>query len=267
MTPVQLETLKPVRPRLATGRAITALVLREMSTTYGRSPGGYLWAILEPAAGITLLVIIFSLAFRAPPLGTSFAIFYASGLLPFMLFMDIVNKLSQAIQFSRQLLEYPRVTFLDALAARLILNSLTQLMVHTFVLSFIFVVLKPSVSMDFSKVLLGYGVTILLAAGIGTMNGFLTLSYPLWQTIWSITTRPLLIVSGIIFLFETVPQPYQGYLWYNPLVHVIALVRDGYYPFYHPSYASVFYVVLVAFATGMSGLFLLRRYHKDMLLK
>ena len=26
-----------------------------MGTTYGRSPGGYLWAILEPVAGIALL--------------------------------------------------------------------------------------------------------------------------------------------------------------------------------------------------------------------
>ena len=46
------------RRRFASLRAIAALVLREMSTTNGRSPGGYLWAILEPAAGIALLTIV-----------------------------------------------------------------------------------------------------------------------------------------------------------------------------------------------------------------
>ena len=52
--------------RSSTPRTLVALVMREMSTTYGRSALGYLWAILEPVAGIMLLTAIFSLAFRAP---------------------------------------------------------------------------------------------------------------------------------------------------------------------------------------------------------
>ena len=56
-------------------RTILALILREMSTTYGRSAGGYIWAVLEPAAGIALLAFAFSLALRAPSLGTNFALF------------------------------------------------------------------------------------------------------------------------------------------------------------------------------------------------
>ena len=35
-------------------RCVIALMLREMATTYGRSPGGYLWVMLEPIAGIAL---------------------------------------------------------------------------------------------------------------------------------------------------------------------------------------------------------------------
>ena len=35
-------------PRVQTFRTISALIMREMQTTYGRSPGGYLWAVLEP---------------------------------------------------------------------------------------------------------------------------------------------------------------------------------------------------------------------------
>jgi hypothetical protein len=55
------------RPRfLASFRTITALILREMATTYGRSPGGYLWAVLEPVAGVALLSLVFSLALRNP---------------------------------------------------------------------------------------------------------------------------------------------------------------------------------------------------------
>lgn len=161
---------------LATLRAIGALILREITTTYGRSPGGYIWAILEPAAGITLLTLVFSIGFRTPPLGTSFALFYAAGILPLMMYTDISTKLAQTIQFSRALLAYPRITFLDALIARFILNFLTQMMVHFIVLGFIVIFLQPTTTLDYSKIGQAYLLTVALAIGIGTLNSFLTLA-------------------------------------------------------------------------------------------
>ncbi len=250
-----------------TPRAIAALILREMSTTYGRSPGGYLWAIIEPAAGVALLTAVFSIGFRAPPLGTSFPLFYAAGVLPFLMFNDLSNKLGQTIQFSRALLKYPRVTFLDAILARLILNAFVQLLVNGIVLVFIFWGLGARGGLDAGSLVLAYLLVICLAAGIGTLNAFLTLAYPLWATIWAIVTRPLFIVSCIFFVFESVPAPYDDLLWFNPLVHVVGLMRAGFYPFYHPGYVSGLYVLGLSAVTFIAGLFLLWRHHRDILLK
>ena len=87
--------------RFASLRTIAALILREMTTTYGRSPGGYLWAILEPVAGIALLTAIFAMSFRSPALGDSFPLFYATGMMPFMMFTGIHSKVSQSLSFNR----------------------------------------------------------------------------------------------------------------------------------------------------------------------
>ena len=257
--------LRAPAPRLATPRAVGALILREITTTYGRSPGGYLWAILEPAAGITLLTLVFSLAFRTPPLGTSFPLFYAAGILPLLMYSDISAKMAQTIQFSRALLAYPRITFLDALIARFVLNSLTQFVVHFIVLGFILLYLRPTTTLDFSKVALAYALTLSLAIGIGTLNSFLTLAYPVWATAWAILNRPLFLISCVFFIFESVPQPYADYLWFNPIVHIAGLMRDGFYPFYQPSYVSIAYPMGIAALTTMAGLFLLNRYHRDIL--
>ncbi|AZV80696.1 sugar ABC transporter permease (plasmid) [Parasedimentitalea marina] len=259
--------LRPVQPRLSSGRAITALMLREMSTTYGRSPGGYLWAVLEPAAGIALLVAIFSAGFRSPPMGTSFALFYASGMLPFTMFNDITNKMAQTIPFSRSLLEYPRVTFLDALLARYLLNALTHLIVHSIVVGAILLVTDASTTFDFTSIVFAYVLALSLAAGFGSLNAFLVLAYPLWQTIWSILTRPLFLISAIFFVFDDVPRPYSDFLWYNPLIHVVGQMREGFYPFYSPNYISPIYIFLVSGITCILGLFLLRRYHQDFLFR
>lgn len=258
--PVQLQTAP-----LATFRAIIALVLREISTTYGRSPGGYVWAIVEPAAGIALLTVIFSAGFRSPPLGTNFALFYAAGLLPFLMYSDVSSKLGQTIQFSRALLTYPRVTFVDALVARFVLNALTQLVVHGLVLGAIILIQRPDTTLDMTKIVLAYAMLMPLAAGVGTLNSFLTLCYPVWQTAWAVLNRPFFLISCIFFNFESVPQPYSDYLWFNPLVHIVGMMRDGFYPFYHPNYVSVMYPVAVGGVLMLVGLFLLNRYHRDIL--
>lgn len=264
LTPPQSATRR-VATSLPSARAIIALMLREMATTYGRSPGGYIWAVAEPAAGIALLTLIFSTGFRAPALGSSFALFYAGGILPFLMFLDISNKLSQTIPFSRALMAYPRVTFVDALLARFILAALTQVMVHFLILLFIVQVLDTYTVLDLGKMGVAYGMTLALSAGVGTLNAFLTTAYPLWQTIWAITTRPLFLVSCVFFIFEAVPRPYADYLWFNPLVHVVGQMRDGYFPFYHPSHVSVIYVLALSGACLIAGLLLLRRFHRDLL--
>lgn len=258
-------TLRRRPASFATFRAIGALMLREIITTYGRSPGGYIWAVLEPAAGITLLTLVFSIGFRTPPLGTSFALFYAAGILPLMMYTDISAKLAQTIQFSRALLAYPRITFVDALLARFILNVLTQFVIQVLVIGFIFIVLKPTTVFDMGKVAQAYLLTLAFALGIGTLNSFLTVAYPVWHTAWSIVNRPLFLLSCVFFIFESVPQPYADYLWYNPMVHIAGLMRDGYYPFYQPTYVSIIYPLIVSALTMMSGLFLLYRYHRDVL--
>lgn len=240
-------------------------MLREMSTSYGRSPGGYLWAVLEPAAGIAFLTLIFSAGFRSPALGISFAMFYATGVLPFAMFNDLAGKLGQSLNYSRQLLAYPRVTFADAIIARLMINTITQLMINYIITASIVHIFRTRVIMDYQTIVTAYALIILLALGIGTFNAFMLRRFELYQRFWSILTRPLFLLSCIFFLFDTVPQPYQDWLWYNPLIHVIGLMRRGYYPSYDAPYVSIAYVVTVSLVTLVFGLLMLRRDHKSTL--
>lgn len=253
--------MRPRKPNLL--RTMAALMLREMSTTYGRSALGYLWAILEPAAGILLLTFVFSLALRSPPMGTNFPLFYATGMLPFLAYIDISQKMSHSLRFSRQLLFYPGVTFMDALLARMVLNTMTQSLVGIAVLSAILFAYGVDVILDPAALALTIAMTVALAAGIGTLNCYLLTAYPLWERTWAILNRPLFLISCIFFLFDTVPQPYRDYLWWNPLVHVVGQARSGVYATYDAAYVSPLYVFTIALIAATLGLLLLRRYYSD----
>ena len=250
-------------PRFATGRAISALVLREMSTTFGRSPGGYIWAILEPALAIGLMVTIFSLGFRSPPIGTNFAIYFATGFMPFNMFISTSTKVSQAINFSNQLLSYPRVTFWDAIAARFILACLTQLMVSYLLISLILIVWDTRTILDLPVIAGSFAMAAALGLGIGLLNCVLTSRFVLWHTVWAVLTRPLVLLSGVIISPSVIPQPYRGWLEWNPVLHVVGQNRKGFYHSYDGAYIDPVYTLTVAIICGAFGLLFLRRFFRD----
>lgn len=247
------------------GRIIVALMLREMATTYGKSIGGYLWAIVEPVLGIALLSVLFSLAVRHPALGTNFPLFYASGLLPFVMYNDLAGKISNSIRYSRPFLAYPSVTFMDALLARALLNLLTHLCVIAIVVSGIYIIFQLPFQVRTGYVLEGLLMAGSLGIGIGVLNCYLNTAFPVWERIWSIITRPLFLVSGLFFTYEQLPKMAQDVLWYNPLFHCVGMVRRGIYPTYGASYVSPTYVFGIAILLIFFGLLLLLRNYRNLM--
>lgn len=251
--------------RFRTSRTVVALMLREMATTYGRSPGGYLWAVVEPILGLAVLTFVFSLMLRSPPVGNSFPLFYATGMLPFLMFNSIANKMATAINFSRPLLAYPAVTLVDALAARFILNALTHLMVAYIVFTGLIAIIGARAELDLPAILLAFAMASVLGIGVGTLNCYLMTAFPVWERAWQIATRPLFIISGIFFTYDSLPRMVQDILWYNPLMHVTGAMRAGFYATYRADYVSLPFVLSVAGLTFVMGLLLLWRHHRELL--
>ncbi len=246
-------------PPFQTIRVITALVLREMGSTYGNSPGGYLWAILSPVGALAIMVLGFSLMLTAPPLGTSFVLFYATGYLPFEMFTQLSSKIGAAVRYSRVLLAYPRVTWMDAAIARLILNTLTGAMVFCIVIFAIMLFVETHSVLSIWPILVGFAVVIANGLGVGLINCLLTGYFPTWDRIWNILSRPLVLLSGVLFIYDSMPAAVQDILWWNPVLHGVSMVRSGFYPTYHPDYVSLTYAFGVPMVLMALSLALLRR--------
>lgn len=258
--------LRPVHKQrsFASLRAIGALILREMATTYGSKPGGYFWAVAEPVGGIILLTAIFSTGFRSPPMGTNFAIFYATGMLPFTAFMQLSGKISNALTFSKALLAYPAVTFMDAMLARIFVNVVMQLLVAYLIFTGILLLYETRTDPQILGIALAFTMAFVFAVGVGAVNCFMFAAFEWWQFVWAIITRPLFFLSCIFFIFDDIPQPFQSWLWWNPLVHVVGQMRKSFYPSYAGDYVSPGYCLAVGLTLMALGFALLHRYHRDL---
>ena len=246
-------------------RAIAALVLREMSTRYGRTPGGYIWAIVEPLGMIVLLGFAWSLLARSPSLGTSFFLFKATGFLVMQTFTTLGGQVGHALTFSKPLLRYPRVSWVDAIAARFLLNALVMFTVTFLIITGVVLYEDIDTLLSWQPIFMAMGLGALLGLGVGCLNAFLFMRFPVWQQIWSILTRPLFLISGVIILYEDLPPFAQTILWYNPILHLTGMMRDGFYPMYRPDYISLVFVLVCIAIPMVAGLLLLRRYHRELL--
>ncbi|MFM7655769.1 MAG: ABC transporter permease [Paracoccaceae bacterium] len=254
-------TFSPVqrvgRVRFQSLRIITALILREAASRFGNTTGGYLWSFAEPVAGILLLSVAFSYLLASPPIGDSFFLFYTSGVVPLLFFNALSSALAQSVTANKGLLTYPIVSVLDVIVARSLLETLT----YGAVFSIIVVVTVQMDDIDLRPDLLQIIAALLLVGllgmAVGMTNCILFLYFPMWRNIWRILTRPMLIISGVMFTYDSMPQELQHWLWFNPVLQIIGLMRGGIYASYNDSYVSIVYIVLLsAMLIAVSGYFI-----------
>ena len=238
------------------GRVISALTLRETRSRYGNSKLGFFWALFEPFAHVVVFIGIFSALGRASPVGESMGLFILTGIIPWLLYSNIVSKVMAGLEVNKSLLGYPQVMPIDIAISRIILEVVTLILVMLFFLA-LAVYFDISIRIDsFLQMMSATGLIILLATGIGLINAAIIPHYPSYQNIYSAFSRPLYFISGVFFTADFLSPEAYAMVQYNPLIHLVEWFRSGFYTsfnsnLYDPNYAisvclGVFIVGLIA---------------------
>lgn len=255
--------LGPIDRLRVMGRVVTALMLRETKTRFGRSRLGYLWAVLEPMLYIGAILAVRSfLARGAGAFGDSIILFLMTGLITVRIFLAVSGAVSSAIQSNKALLTFPPVKPVDVLLARFLLESMTMLVVAIIFYAGISVMLERSIVPNHLEFATALMATFLLAGAVGAFNAVAFILSPAWQRLWGLMRLPLLILSGVFYLPSELPAQYQDILWWNPLLHCVEWTRTGTYVTYNalldPSYLLGFSFVFLVLGLGMERLFRFR---------
>ncbi|MEM9783209.1 MAG: ABC transporter permease [Pseudomonadota bacterium] len=239
-------------------RVLFALMVREMTSRYGRTAGGFVWAFLEPLGTVLLLSLVFSQIARHPPLGSNYPVFFASGYMAFHIYMDIARSVSLAARTNRTLLSFPIVTVLDTIIARFLLQLITNITTFSIIMTLIIVTQDASVGIDLTQVFMAIAIAALLGLGVGAMNNALFALSPSYERVFGIVNRPLFLISGVFFLYEHLPAGAQALVIWNPLIHLTAIMRRGFYPYYEAAWVQPMIVALFGLGCLLLGILLTR---------
>lgn len=257
-------TLALIWQAIATqARVINALVLRETKTRYGNYKIGFLWAIIEPAVSVALFALIFSSMRQDAPGGMPVVPFMLVGFVSFAMFKEPWVKMQSSISQSRQLLTFPQVTTFDVTLAKGLLEIIVTLFVLALLLFLAFVI---GVDIRVERPLGVLAVLGLLATGSLGMGFFFASLEPLVPSVKQITSqvlgRPLFFSSGLFFVADIVPEAILKYLLYNPILHMIELVRGEFFYGFETRHGSWFYASSWSFGLLALGLVTHQALHK-----
>lgn len=238
----------------AQGRVLGALILRETRATFGTSQLGYLWAIATPAAGVGVLVVIFSAVGRIAPYGTSLVLFFATGILTLEFFRKLADSLMTAIEANRALLAYPPIRETDVILARAALICATHAVIMMILYGVLIAVEEADPPAHPGELLVALGATALLGFGFGTFSLWLLGAWPSWRQIEKIITRPLMFISGIFYVPSLLPPEAQAVLSWNPVLHAVEWVRIAWYASYASPILDRNFLLITGLALTAAGL-------------
>lgn len=233
-------------------RVVHAIALRETRTRFGSHRLGYLWAIFEPLFWIGTFWGLFTLVDREAPGGMSVVPFLATGIIPYELVMKTADRTSGSIEANKALLFYPQVQPLDLVLARGGLEMATLATVFAVIVGGHALIVQQFAIQDLLSVLLGMSLAGMLGLALGTLLCALGVVNKTVDRIRGPLFRPLFWISGLFFTADHLPPAFREVALYNPILHCVEIVRDGWFSEYHGHHASPGYVlvwiVLLAFA-------------------
>ena len=187
---------------------------------------GLIFALAEPLIIISMVYAIRGLLKNnTPNYGSSLFLFYASGFFPYYLFLRLSSRTRSAGPERR----LPGLSSLDAYIAALLVNALIwiTMIVGLFLgmwwISDIREIAYISISVCAAQIFL----LILLALGVSMLNAAIIRYIPFWGFVYSIATRGLVFLSGILQIVDLQPIKIREYSILNPLSHAIEWFRLG----------------------------------------
>jgi capsular polysaccharide transport system permease protein len=233
---------------------IFAMYIKEIKARFGQYNLGFLWALLEPIAHVTVFSLLFYFKSHNSE-GIEYPIFVMLGILPWLLFKNIIRRSMTAISANRGIFVYPGVRPIDAILGRVFLEVNIFIFV-SITLTFIFYLLGFDVFyQNFLMFIYSAFLIIVMATGLGILFAVLDSYNNATQKFVGMSFRFLYFLSGIFYPVTIIPEPYLSYFLYNPVLQGIMMMRNSFNPEYDATFINPNYLAFVAFTCFAVGIF------------
>jgi capsular polysaccharide transport system permease protein len=232
-------------------RIIGALLMREMTTRYGREGLGFVWVILEPLMFCIGVFIMWTLIKPAYEHGIRLGPLVMTGYMSLLLYRHMISFSLGAVEGNIGLLHHRQITILHIFLARNLMEFAGT--TAAFIAVYIILIALGQVGLPADWLLLyaGWLTTGWVAFGLALVFAGLAVRYELMERLVPVLTYAMIPLSGAFFMVGWIPERYREMFLLVPLPHGIEMTRGGVlgefvHTYYHPAYALACGAVMIA---------------------
>ncbi len=237
-------------------RIVSALTIREVRLRNSKYAFRHFFDLMESVLYIIGMSIFFTFMHRTLVIGDSLLLFIATGVFPILYFRTISVRTAASIETSRSVTVIPFIEPIDYAISKSFVEFLSFIITFIFFFAMIHILgwSRYAIPYDMGRMLQATILITVFAFGVGLCNSFLIYIFPLWKMIWGIFSRVQLFFAGIFFIPEHMAPAIKNLVAYNPLMHMVALFRTGFYPTYPTHLLSVNYALCWTLGAVLVGL-------------
>ena len=209
--------------------AVSALIDREARTRFAGGSLGHAWAIVIPVSWIIAITIFFDVMGRPAPIPVAMPVFLATGMVPYLAFRQSVTSMMRAPKAHRHLITMGPVVLEDIFTATAWLELVNAALVSVSVLILVGLWSGLMVPADLATALTGLFLASAIGISVGRFAAVVALFSDSAMRLTPILLRPFFWISGIFFVAAEVPSWALDWLWWNPLLHTVEMIRTGFF--------------------------------------
>lgn len=239
-------------------RVISALLMREVITRFGRENVGVLWLIAEPMLFTLGVATLWSAAGLHHGSSIPIVAFAVTGYSSVLLWRNTVSRCNSGIQQNSNLLYHRNVRVIDVFITRIILE-MAGATASFVILGMAFAAIEwMAPPVDPLKVVIGWGMLAWFGAAMAILVGAATAYSEVVDRIWHPTAYLLFPLSGAAFMVDWLPPALQATVLWLPMVHGLEILREGYFGDVVRTHYDMGYMAVVNLMLTLVGLVVLR---------
>lgn len=248
-------------------RVIVALMIRELTTRFGRENIGFLWVMAEPLLFAVLVGFLYTYMIGEQEHGVSVIAFIASGYIPLTVMRNSFGRSVSIFVANGSLLYHRQVRILDFIIVRFVIEMLGGMMAYLFIgIIFIFLDIMP-VPAHIDYLLGGWFLYMLFVFSVCLVVAPASETSEVLEKLLPVTVYIAIPLSGTFNMVSWLTPAAREVVLWSPFVHGMEMMRYGLFGDDVRPYFNVAVPLGASAVVGIVGLVLCRRVRRTLVVE